>query len=198
MQKKTITILIGICLILTVPLFANAATTTFEPGYDNGRSGNGMGGDADDYPDDGECRLYMNAVTFPSEAWAWIGSELTFSSTKSVYMDADLTLTGYIGTGLFGDGQLKVYLECVRKSDLSLVWSVRVWEWHESNGGTETWVNQDLSSLQLSDFPKSTSAGTYYFIVKFVFWGSYGGLFQYSSSSSSQGILYVDEISVTY
>jgi hypothetical protein len=178
--------------------FVDAATIEFDAPYDGGDYWYGYGGNANDNPVDGCCEIYMFAVGINSEVACWIGSDITFYSTKSVSMDADLSIKGYTGTTWpFGVGILRIYLECRYTSDGSVRWTVLVWSDTRSAGQTHTF-NDYEPTLDTGDFPVSTPAGSYHFCVRFDFIGCWGARFQWSSGSATRGKLYVDSITVTY
>jgi len=178
--------------------FVDAATIEFDAPYDDGDYWYGLGGGANDYPSYGRCEIYMFAAGANSEVWCWIGSDITFYSTKSVSMDAELRVKGYTATTWpWGQGILRIYLECRYTSDDSLRWTVQVWSDTRSAGQTHTFDYFE-PPLDTGDFPVSTPAGSYYFCARFDFIGCMGARFQYSSGSETRGKLYVDSITVTY
>jgi hypothetical protein len=198
-QNRRVLLLAIFVFMLLIPSFAAATTTVFTAGYDNGDSGAGWGGSAAHYPEDGQCWIFMNAVGASSEAWAWIGSEISFTSTKSVYMDAVVHLQAYIAMNIFGSGELRIYLSCIRKSDFHEMWKVKAYSWAAGPSEDQEWSYEQVSDdFRLGDFPQSTAAGTYYFACEFSFVGQWGALCQYSSTYEHQAALIVDEISVTY
>ncbi|MBD3159102.1 MAG: hypothetical protein GF309_09975 [Candidatus Lokiarchaeota archaeon] len=176
----------------------DATEVTLEPGYDDGKGWSGWGGSWDDVPGSGLCKIYMNAVGLPSSVNCWVGSKITLSSTQSIYMDADLDLTGYVGANWAGEGTVFVYLE-VRRTDneRSEVWSVQVYSDVTESTKHNDYNDRDLN-LNTNNFPKTLSAGTYYFCARIRFKGEWGAVFQEAEGDSDKGWLEVNSITVTY
>ncbi len=197
-NRKLVLPLVIILSIVLLVGFVDAVTVGFEAPYDDGDFDYGYGGGANDYPGDGRCEIYMNVVGADSEVWCWIGSDLTFTSIKSVSMDADVDIKAYVSTAWpWGLGIIRIYLECRKTSDESLQWYRQVWSDVRSGGETHSY-NHISPPLDTSDFPVSTPAGTYYFCCKFYFIGHLGAVIKYSSTSDSRAQLTVDSITVTY
>jgi hypothetical protein len=198
-RKNYILPLVIIFVFFTAFEVVDAASIQLTATYDDGHGFSGWGGSWDDVPSTGECKIYMYAQGLQSEVFCWLGSQIYFSSAKSVSMTASLDLTGYVACTVFiGSGILKAYLECRRTdADRTLVWSVKVWDDIWGPGETHTYSDLPLT-LDTTDFPKAVSAGTYYFCARISFIGACGGLFQYSSGDTSKGIMEVNSITVSW
>jgi hypothetical protein len=184
MKKKLF--VLSLILLLNCSTLVNATTYT---SVDEGLHGGTYGSNTYHSTANKVEEISVSAPFFEVHGWAWLGVELELDSSESVSMSASLSLTGYMNGGL-----LRIWFRCIDTEDYyDIEWENCVYD----KTTAYTWTDDTLT-LDLNNFPETTSSGTWIFLVHYEFYGSWGQKLQLTSADTGRSVLEIASITITY
>lgn len=194
-----------ILIVSVVWMFASiqgvaAYSNTREAPYDYQHHDARLGCTSDADKQTGLILAYVNCWGAPTNGWGEVGVRTSISTPKYVTVSADVSITAYLTTGIFGHAQVDVWIYIFKiNSDDSLTELWRHCAWTSDDIGSNRQRTYSSFSPAVHATSGNTISGDIYICIRFVAGGAYGATVCYTSSDTTGSArMYVNSITWSY